>query len=365
MDDDGLDLELTDTPVAPAANPAVEELLRRVAEKPHAFRFLRLMRDLEAACPDQPRLGTAPRASQEPVRLGQTPSLTFAPTELHGVVRREAGPPRVFGYFFGLLGPHGPMPVHFTEYVRDRERNAADPTLARFLDVFHHRMLCLFYRSWAQTQPAVHADRPQSDAFAFWLASLVGLGLDGLRDRTALDDHAVLARAGRFAPQCRSAAGLEDALADYFSLRVEVREFVGEWLELPAQSRLHLGRRGGRAGRLGLSTTLGERVWSGQTRFRIVLERLRLAEFRRFLPDGESLPRLVSLVRFYCGDALAFDLQLVLRAEEVPPLQLGQGARLGLTAWLAHEERTEDAGDAVLEPLRPDEDSDPTAAGAA
>ena len=62
---------------------------------------------------------------------------------------------------FGLLGPNGPLPLHLTEYARERLRHAGDPTLSRFLDIFHHRFLALFYRAWAQAQPHVNRDRPE------------------------------------------------------------------------------------------------------------------------------------------------------------------------------------------------------------
>ena len=69
---------------------------------------------------------------------------------------------------FGLFGPHGPMPMHVTELARERLRAHQDPTLARFSDIFHHRLLALFYRSWAQNQPTVQHDRPKNDRFAAW-----------------------------------------------------------------------------------------------------------------------------------------------------------------------------------------------------
>jgi len=60
---------------------------------------------------------------------------------------------------FGLLGPNGPLPIHVTEYARHRLRHAGDATLSRFLDLFNHRFLALFYRAWAQAQPHVNRDR--------------------------------------------------------------------------------------------------------------------------------------------------------------------------------------------------------------
>ena len=86
--------------------------------------------------------------------------MRFAPAELAALERPAAGrPARLLVYFLGLLGPNGPLPLHLTEFARDRLRHASDPTFARFLDLFNHRMLSLLYRGWAQAQPAVSFDR--------------------------------------------------------------------------------------------------------------------------------------------------------------------------------------------------------------
>ena len=61
--------------------------------------------------------------------------------------------------FMGLFGPNAPLPLHITDYARDREANAKDETLTAFLNVFHHRLISLFYRAWAVNQKAADLDR--------------------------------------------------------------------------------------------------------------------------------------------------------------------------------------------------------------
>ena len=97
---------------------------------------------------------------------------------------------------FGLLGPNGPLPLHITEYARERMRHAGDQTLSRFLDIFHHRFVTLFYRAWAQAQPHVNHDRPAEDRFASYVGAFVGLLPAAFRERDALPDLAKFFHAG-------------------------------------------------------------------------------------------------------------------------------------------------------------------------
>jgi type VI secretion system protein ImpH len=308
----------------------LEEALRK---SPTAFDFFQALRRLEAAYPDKPRLGESVRPADEPVRLGQEPSLAFAPGALASFDNGAGGgAPRLQVRFLGLSGPNGPLPLHMTEYVRDRMRNANDPTLARFFDVFHHRMLSLFYRAWANSQPTVSQDRPQSDHFATYVGALIGMALPGLQGRDAFPDSAKLFYAGRLAAQTRNAEGLRAMVGDYFGMPAAVEEFVGSWIDLPESERWRL--TGGPDGlRLGMHTNMGARAWQRQTKFRIVLGPLNRKQFQSMLPEGESIGRLTALVRNYTGDALDWDLRLILDERTDQPLRLG-GTRLGWDAWL-------------------------------
>ncbi len=319
--------------------------------EPYRFDYFQAVRQLECAHPDKPRIGRSQRPMDDPVRLGQAPSLAFAASALASYEPGKNGrPPRLSGYFFGLFGPNGPLPIHLTEYAYDRGRNAHDPTFARFLDVFHHRMLALFYRAWANARPAVSFDRPDADWFGVYLASLFGLGMETLRDRDALPDVAKLHFAGRLACQTRNPDGLQAMMAQYFGLPVRIEEFVGAWMDLPDDGQCRLGLSP-ETGALGLTAIAGARVWGCQQKFRVVLGAVDLAEYRRLLPGGDSLRRLVALVRNYIGDELGWDLNLILKREEVPQLKLGESGRLGWTTWLGERQAESDADDLVLDPL--------------
>jgi len=333
------------------AAPDALAFLRALHEEPYRYEFYEALRRLECLYSDEPRFGKAPRLADDPVRLAQEPSLAFAPASLASFAPGgDEGPPRLAVLLFGLFGPNGPLPLHLTEYARGRMRNEGDRTFSRFADLFHHRLLGLFYRAWADAQPTVSFDRPDRDRFAYWVGSLFGLGMTSLRDRDAMPDLARLHYAGLLSAQTRNAAGLQAVLEDFFDLPVEVEQFVGRWVELPEKYRLRLGDSP-ETGSLGRAATIGVRIWDRQQKFRLVVGPLRLADYERMLPGGESLERLVSVVRSYAGDEWIWDANLVLYRDDVPTLQLGGPARLGLTTWLTGEKLDRDAADLFLNPL--------------
>ena len=326
-------------------------LLRALQEKPYDFGFFQAVRRIENLYRDKPRTGTSSRASDDPVRLVQEPTTAFAPATLASFTLGEGkARPRLSTYFFGLLGANGPLPIHLTEYGRERLRNAGDATFVRFLDLFHHRLLSLFYRAWAINQPAVSFDRPEDDRFAAYIGSLFGLGLPTTRNRDAFPDLARLRYAGLFANQTRHRSGLSAILRDFFRMPVTIREFTAGWLHLGEDMRWRLGRSR-ESGTLGRSATIGARVWSCHHKFRIAFGPLSLAQYMRLLPGGDSLRRLVPLVRFYVGDELDWDVNLILKRDEIPPLRLGQEGGLGWTTWLTAPSRSCDADDLRLNPL--------------
>jgi len=326
--------------------------LNAVACEPHAYDFYQALRRIASAHPHMPPLGEALRPVDEPVRLGQPAELDFAVASLHSLERRADAPPRLMQRIFGLLGPNGALPLHLTEYARERSQHHADTTFQRFLDMLTHRFALLFYRAWAEAQPAVSLDRGDSKAYFNRLGSLVGIGLASLQDRDALPDASKVYFAGRLSRQTRDADGLLCWIRCEFDVPVTIEQWCGHWMTLMPSERSRLGRREGAV--LGRSAVLGGSVWDVQHKFRISVGPLTLPQYLRLLPGGADLARLQALVRHWVGIEFDWDLKLVLLREEVPrlalgstPLRPGTGARvrLGLTSWLGRYRRTRDADD--------------------
>lgn len=320
-----------------ATQEAFDALMAELQRDTTAFDFFALMRRVDALRRHQPRTGEALRPRQEALRLGQAAELDFAPAALQALQTGGDLPPRLLVRFFGLLGPQGPMPLHFTEFVRDRLHHHGDATLARFLDLFHHRLLSLFYRAWAQSQPVVQGDRPDSDRYRAWLLACAGApALGGVLPPAALAFHA-----GTLAGRSRHPEALAKVLRQYFGVAARVEPHVGHWLNIDKADRSRLGHARNRsegseraAPQLGLSANAGSRVWDRQYRFRLHLGPLDMTQYLAFLPGGSAWPALQDWVRLLAGRELQWDLQLTLAGSARPPARLGRNVRLGVLGWL-------------------------------
>ncbi|MBU0754424.1 MAG: type VI secretion system baseplate subunit TssG [Planctomycetes bacterium] len=331
--------------------PHIMTFLEELKAHPYKFGFYRAIRRLDSLSPDKPRVGWSMRLTDEPVRLRQEPSLAFAPSTLASFKPGAEGRPHQLSqFFFGLFGPNGPLPLHLTEYARQRSRSFDDPTLSAFADIFHHRLLAFFYKAWASSQPTVNFDRPATDRFQVYLGSLCGLGMPAFRDRDDMPDLAKFYFCGRLSGQTRSKEGLAAIISGYFQVDAEIEEFVGEWRELPKDSLFRLGESM-ETGALGATAVLGSRIWDCQQKIRLQVGPMGKENYDRFLPDGGSIRRLVSLVRNYLGYEYSWDLKIILKKEEIPPLKLGVSGRLGWTSWLADQPPQKDADDLILAPI--------------
>lgn len=307
--------------------------LNTLAEKPARFSLFAALRLLEQSHAAGPRLGEARKVSDDPVRLAQPPYLIFAPSEVESFRYEEGGRPVLQQYTFGLFGPNGALPLHLTEFARERDRQLEDPVVKDFVNTLQHRLTTLFHRAWANADPASNFDRPKQDRYRAYLGALIGIADEEAWDRDDVADYAKLHRAGRYAPQSRSAEGLEAILADYFELPLRIEQFVGAWYDVPPDSFCRLGRKPEYA-RLGDGATLGSASWQCQHKFEIVIGPLSLTAFEDFLPGARGLRELRALVQMYTNDEWAWQVRLLLTDVAVPGISLGQAGRLGWTTWL-------------------------------
>ncbi|GAB4182749.1 MAG: type VI secretion system baseplate subunit TssG [Thalassobaculales bacterium] len=297
-------------------------------------------------------LGEDAEPRREAVRLAVDPALRFPPHEV-AAADLAASPPQLTVAIMGLTGAIGVLPQHYAEAVV-REQRRKNPALRRFMDVFHHRLLSLYYRASTKYRLAFAFERAGGravDPMTQALRALVGIGTSHLSGRLGVPDHLVLRYAGLFLQHPRNAAGLEALLSDVFQRKVTVQQFRGGRRALPAEECTRLAARDPDPpsfAQLGVSSVLGDRVLDVQGAIRIRIGPMSRQAFADMMPDGRELPVLVALTKLYVGLDLRFDVQLQIGREEVPALALDGTARLGWNTWLKDGPFWHDPDDAIL-----------------
>ncbi|MCH9268077.1 type VI secretion system baseplate subunit TssG [Pantoea ananatis] len=320
-----------------------------VMAAPWRYDLFQLLRKLDAQSGQRYALGKAPLPKFEAVRLGQKPSLAFAPSTVSQVKAREQDERYdVSIYSFGLFGPNGPLPTHLTEYVRGRIDHHQDHSLSAFADLFHHRATLLFYRAWANSQPTSSLDRRDDRRFQDYLACVAGIGLPAQQKASSLSLHARLMLSGHLSRHGHDAEGLVRILRHYFAVPVKLQQNVPQWLSLDSrnQARLSAGRH---MPRLGESAFLGVAVRDVQHRFRLRIGPLSAEQYERFLPNAQGACEVRDWVRHYLGIEMQWDLSLILAADAVKGVTLGGQARLGYTSWLGQQPQPVDREDFAFE----------------
>lgn len=326
-----------------------------------SFDFFQAVRLLERGAEDTSAAASLPVGydadpNREVVRFWALASLAFPASSIGKLEHSAQGPSRLQTTFFGLVGPQGVLPQHYTTLLIQRLRER-DTSLRDFLDLFHHRLVSLFYRAWEKHRHYVGYERRRrtarggEDPLTTALLSAVGLGTEGLTRRLRIDDQAIVFYAGHFAHQPRSASALESVLADYFGVPLAVEQFQGRWLYLADDdcSRMPSGALwSGRHCRLGQDLIVGQRVWDVQSKFRLRIGPVGYAEFASLMPSGGRLLPLCQLTRLYAGAEWEFDVQVVLRRDETPGCQLGDRSYLGWNTWVRSLPPTRDATEAVF-----------------
>lgn len=336
------------------AGPSLEEAL---FEHGYEFEFFQAVRLLARMFPARKPVGCTARPEEEVARFGARLSMAFPPSAVHDIeqIPDLADPVRMTVAFLGLTGTQGILPLCYTEWMIARDA-AKDDTLAAFFDLFNHRLVSLFYRAWEKHRPPVlyelwTARGRQPDPFTESLFDLIGMGTPGLRGRMRIHDESLLLYAGLIAQRPHSASALRGILRDYFSVPVEIDQCLGDWYQLEEADRCYLSAELER-NQLGEGAFLGEEAWNQQARFRIRVGPLGLERFLEFLPNGRAMAKLVQLTRYLVSQAMAFDVQVFLRAGEVPYCRLDDegvdAPRLGWMGWLKTGEFATDADDAVF-----------------
>ena len=320
-------------------------------EDSFSFEFFQAVSLLQRLQVDKRPVGGFSSPEDEAVRFRVNQRLGFPASEIQKLEAKGDGPAEMTVNFMGLTGPQGVLPYTYSELILERAR-AKDYSLASFLDIFNHRAISLFYRAWQKSRFPVTYSAGKRDLFTHYLLDLVGLGTTGLRDRQEIEDEALLHYIGLLAMQSRSATALEQILADYFEVAVEIQQFTGAWYGLDQSTQCRMQDEESPSTEIGSGAVVGDAVWDRQGRVRIRIGPLTMERYNDFLPQGTAYNALRTITRFYSNQCIDFELQLVLDRSQVPAVELdldsAQPARLGWVSWAKTIPLSVDPDDTIL-----------------
>lgn len=311
--------------------PLIEELL----QKPYDFEFHQAVKIFEAASPHLLPLGDDPNIEHQPVSLKSRVLLSYPSSDISVIQKNEGeiAPSEMHVNFFGIGGSQGPLPMPYTETLMSRIAQK-DFVMRDFLDIFNHRLLSILHKVKKKHNISLSPTDPHNTPHARILSHLVGLSKPALKNRfSAPDDH--FFGLGAFIWQRhRSIVGLATFLQDFFKVPVSIDQFKGTWKDMAAEEITYIGkRRTGKNNVLGRTAALGTRFWDQQGLIQINLGPLTYKTFSTFLKTEKNYALFCEVVRFYLQLTHTFQINLILKKDDVPACRLGEG-RLAWTSWI-------------------------------
>ncbi|MFZ5758282.1 MAG: type VI secretion system baseplate subunit TssG [Thermodesulfobacteriota bacterium] len=322
--------------MAPAKRQPHPSVSDRLFEEWYIFSFFQAVHLLETFSPDKEKLGKTLAPGSEAVRFSVRPGLGFPASDIVRLdpPEEEGGPARMEIAFMGLIGPAGVLPHCYNELTLERV-SKKDQTLVAFLNLFHHRLLSLFYLGWKKHQFPVNFLLGARDKLSSYLLSLCGLGTRGLAGRIGFAEESLSYYCGLLSRQIPSGESIRSTVEHFSGAKTEIEQFIQRLIPLDAKDRTRIGMANAA---LGVDALCGTSIWECQTRFMLILGPMSFADFIRFLPSGDMHGPTFSLIRYIVGVEYEFDVKIILRREEVPPVVLGRrgasASRLGWTSWM-------------------------------
>lgn len=301
------------------------DFTRALSARPGHYSFYAAVRRIEQLSPSCPRIGSRGASLTPAVHFAQVPHLHFPPSELFDyttTANSSAGTLQV--YFFGFFGPNGALPLALTEHVHERSRHYYDLTMQRFADIFHDRLISLFYRAGTCSQAAVSYDRRDDDPLSTAAASLAGV--PAAPEASPLPPHAPISHARELAEK-NKARPLRRLLEQFFGLPVSICQHTPCYLPISEDARCLLGRAG--TGELGRTSLLGDRQRSISDCITLHIGPISYGQYCRFLPGSTGYRRLQTWLRLMSSRPLSWQLHFLITSASIPAPALNASCQLG------------------------------------
>jgi type VI secretion system protein ImpH len=298
---------------------------------------VRAVQHVHRLTPHNVPVGELGPPSREAIRFLHDPSMAFATSDIvrfdPRVIRNGIPFAQITSSFLGLLGTVSPLAMYFTEEIL-RETDDEQTIVRDFLDIVHHRVLSLAYRTWKKYRFASGFRSDGADVFTRRAMSFVGVDGHVGRPPEGLSPQRLLSLAHILSMMSRPPRSLERILHELIpGARSQVVSFIGRRVTLADDQICRLGKQ---SSTLGVDMTVGKTVLDRSGRFRVVIGPLPHSLFQSLMPGGAAFAPLRQVIEQFSRGTLEPEVELRLDDSARLQFQLGGAntASLGVTTIL-------------------------------
>lgn len=237
----------------------------------------------------------------------------------------------------GLTGEQGVMPQHYSELALQRQKEG-DTAMVDFYNIFNHRLISLYYRSWQLSQLVVQARSHAQNRRSPLISCTEAL--------TGQVSSLALHYGGLYASHSRSKGALKSILECLSGCDVRIHELQGQWLHLSKEDQTRLACSTlpeGQFAQLGKGASLGAKVWNinAGTTFEFLPKRKNQVEM--LLGNNPNLNVIKKAAVEFIGAYQRVKWQLTTKHSLLPLARLSKHhGELSVGSVLKRHERTKD-----------------------
>lgn len=304
---------------------------RKLADMPslsqmELFALIRLLEHLMALTP---KVGDETRLSQSKLRFGQSASLAFQSQQVNQLTQKHSYL-KIDIKGFGVFGSNGALPLHLTEIVYEKAAHQKNRVFNDFVDLFHNRLIALFYKAWRNAQDVPSLDGSDRWQFSRYIASFLGMA-DQQYSTPPVPVYHQFYFASLLLNQHAPMANLQEILRSYFDMPIRIQENIGQWVDA-SQFSTTLAHH--QPQRLGDGLLIGDTVFDATQKFRIIIGAVTPTQYLGFLKGGKLAQSLTAWVEQYVKYQYQWDVQVVINRNTIVEQPLGKTLPLGQTSWI-------------------------------
>ena len=292
-----------------------------LVEQPNAFEFIQATRLLRHA--------EAPHTQKEgdwakQFKFHSSLNLNFPNAEIESLTLDEEKI-HLTNLMIGLTGIQGTLPYSYTNKIKQSARIQRNETL-HFLGLFNHKLTAQYVDASLAYHLPIRYEIEQENHYLDILHALNGY-VSAQHEQQDLDDY-FAEFAGLMQGQNNTSHALKTMLSCVFKQPFKIKEFIEEVFHLSPEQRSTLG---GNANQLGINTFCGENIRQIDGKIEIEVGPVSYTEYLKFLPDQAESIKLKRLLASWLSPTLGVDLRIILRKDDIQPIQLSSTMTIGLS----------------------------------